>query len=80
MVFTAQKYGGYLVTNDGASKTQPGGILGAAARLAELGVRVITDVAACRLVEDRVRERDERARREAAELVVAVPDWVGLDG
>jgi hypothetical protein len=79
IVFTAQKYGGYLVTADGASKRQPGGILGARVKLADLGIRVLTDEEACTLVEERIQARDQRARNEAATTGAPLPDWVGRD-
>jgi hypothetical protein len=37
-LLTAKLAGGYFVTRDGASKTQPGGILGHKAELAALGI------------------------------------------
>lgn len=79
IVFNADKYGGILITADGGSRRQPGGILGAREGLHALGVRVLTDVEACTLVETRIRERDERARRDAVETGLPVPRWVGAD-
>lgn len=40
-LLTVKMSGGYFVTSDGASKTQPGGILGHRRQLAELGVEVL---------------------------------------
>lgn len=54
IVFNAQKNGGILVTTDGGSKSQPGGILGAQEALAALGIRVVTPEQACDLVEERL--------------------------
>jgi hypothetical protein len=79
IVFNAQKYGGHLVTADGASKRQPGGILGARVKLAGIGISVLTDEEACTLVDERIRARDERARYEAATTGAPLPDWVGQD-
>jgi hypothetical protein len=55
IIFNAYKYGRVLVTNDGASKRQPGGILGNAIKLAKLGVKVMTDREAVQLVEDKIQ-------------------------
>lgn len=41
-VYHAERLHWPLVTMDGASKTQPGGILGRSAELAQLGIEVIT--------------------------------------
>ncbi|OGR06425.1 MAG: hypothetical protein A3K23_00960 [Desulfobacca sp. RBG_16_58_9] len=43
IVFNAWKYGCILVTNDGGSRCQPGGILGNRDKLLELGIQVLTD-------------------------------------
>jgi len=79
IVFNAQKYGGRLVTADGGSRRQPGGILGAAAALAVLDIRVMTDAEACALVEDHLVRRDQIAREWAAYTGNPVPAWVGTD-
>jgi hypothetical protein len=79
VVFNATKYGAILVTADGASKRQPGGILGNRAGLAALGVQVMTDDEAVAHVRRKIHERDElavwRARRDGK----PVPAWVGAD-
>ena len=79
IVFNALKYGATLITNDGGSKRQPGGILGNRDRLADLGVRVMTPPEAVRLVRQRIAERDERARRSAERDGKRLPEWVGKD-
>ncbi len=79
VVFNAFKYGALLVTADGGSKTQPGGILGNRAPLAALGIRVATDAEAVALIEQKIRERDERAVWRAQRDGRPVASWVGRD-
>src|SRR5439155_12477126 len=45
--------------------------------LAELGLQVLTDAEAVAMVEDRIRERDDEARGDAAYDGEPVPWWVG---
>lgn len=80
IVFNASKYRAILVTADGGSRSQPGGILGNRDALAALGIQVMTDAEAVALVEERIRDRDEMARLVAAQEGVEVPRWVGTDG
>lgn len=79
IVFNASKYGAYLVTADGASRRQPGGILGAATALRELGIHVLTDEAACELVRSKLLDRDREAQKWAQSNGRPVPGWVGSD-
>ncbi|HYN81819.1 MAG TPA: hypothetical protein VES88_09990 [Gemmatimonadaceae bacterium] len=79
IVFNAKKYMRILVTADGGSNRQPGGILGNRATLAAIGVRVMTAAEAVALVEQKITERDDFARRLAAEVGVSLPQWVGQD-
>lgn len=74
IVFNAGKYGDILLTADGASKRQPGGILGKRTELAALGIRVMTDSEAVAFVEGLIRSRDERAREVARRTGLALPD------
>ena len=79
IVFNALKYTRILVTNDGDSKSQPGGILGHATELNALGIRVMRDSEAVRYVRDLLAQRDANAR-EVAELTgEPLPHWVGKD-
>lgn len=80
ILFNARKYGCILVTADGASRRQPGGILGNRDRLRdELGIQVLTDAEAVALVRGLIRERDDH-ERERQELTGApLPEWVGND-
>ncbi len=80
IVFNSAKYGYMLVTNDGGSKSQPGGILGNANRLKnELGIDVISDTEAVQLVKRKIRDRDVLCRIISAKNNQAIPDWVGND-
>ena len=79
IVFNAGKYGDCLVTADGASRRQPGGILGNRKKLQELGIRVMTDSEAVAFVEELIRYRDDRARSVSRNTGKALPSWVGRD-
>ncbi len=69
-----------LITNDGGSKRQPKGMLGNKERLLnEIGVKVISDTEAVELVEGKIIERDDRARRIAQRFCEPLPEWVGED-
>jgi hypothetical protein len=80
VVFNARKYACILVTNDGGSRRQPGGILGNRDKLLkELGVDILTDEEAVRLIRERIRERDDRERERCSIAGQPVPEWVGKD-
>ena len=79
IVFNAKKYGCVLVTNDGASRGQPGGILGHRQRLEALGVQILTDEEAVACVRELILRRDERERGRALATGEPLADWVGRD-
>lgn len=79
IVFNATKYMRTLITADGGSRRQPGGILGNRAALARIGVKVVTAEEAVALVKERIAQRDDRARQESAMDGVPLPPWVGQD-
>ncbi len=79
VVFNAKKYGATLVTADGGSRRQPGGILGNRAALSRLGVSVVTDDEAVVIVRRKIAERDARLRAKAARNGTVLPSWVGAD-
>jgi hypothetical protein len=79
IVFNAGKYLRPLITNDGGSKSQPGGILGNRTSLSAIGVSVLSPDEAAAQVEREIAFRDSSARRMAATLGVPVPPWVGED-
>jgi hypothetical protein len=78
--FNAKKYSRILVTMDGDSARQPGGILGNAERLrAEMGIDVMRPSEAVEMVRHAILQRDEYATRNCERLGVPVPWWVGKD-
>jgi hypothetical protein len=79
IVFNAGKYEKILVTNDGGSKRQPGGILGNREKLRLLGIQVMRDSEAVELVKHKIIERDEFARKIVSRTGAPLPDWVGKD-
>lgn len=79
VVFNAIKYEAILVTNDGGSKRQPGGILGNRENLQKLGAKILTDAEAVQLVQELIEKRDERARKHSERTGELLPDWVGKD-
>lgn len=79
IVFNAIKYDEILVTDDGGSRRQPGGILGNREVLAKLGARILTDEEAVSLVRRLIEERDARIRRCCERDGTPVPAWVGND-
>lgn len=79
IVFNAGKYHMPLITNDGASRNQPGGILGAQSQLRNMGIIVLRAEEAILEVETAIKLRDEMARRIHQEYGYELPDWVGKD-
>jgi hypothetical protein len=80
IVDDAIHYAAILVTTDGGSRTQPGGILGNRARLANLfGVRIVSPEEAVSLVREKLRERDAFNERVAREYGDELPNWTGKD-
>ena len=77
IVFNAGKYNHPLITKDGASKSQPGGILGNKKKLSALGIRVITPDEAVTQVRQAIQQRDDYARQWASVHREALPSWVG---
>lgn len=79
IVFNALKYSGFLITNDGASKSQPGGILGHKNELKALGITVMSDKEAVDYVKKLILQRDQRAVEKCRQSGESIPDWVGVD-
>ncbi|MHC4340377.1 MAG: hypothetical protein ACYSX0_09230 [Planctomycetota bacterium] len=79
IVFNAAKYQCILVTNDGGSRRQPGGILGNRGALRELGIQVLTDEEAVALVRQLISSRDQRERLRSERTGEPLPEWVGTD-
>lgn len=69
-----------LITNDGASKSQPGGILGHRAELKKkFGLTIMTDNEAVDFVQDLIYERDKSAHLLHEKFGLELPNWVGKD-
>ena len=78
IVCETAKYAAILVTADGASKTQPGGILGNRHKL-EGFVRILSPDEAVAFVRDKIRERDEFNTQFVKEFGGQLPTWTGKD-
>lgn len=80
IVCEAAKYQATLVTNDGASKSQPGGILGNRDKLQVIdGIKILSPTEAVELVKSKIKERDDFNKRVAEESGKTLPDWTGMD-
>lgn len=79
IVFNATKYSGYLITADGGSKSQPGGLLGHKSELRPLGVIVMADYEAVEWIKNLIARRDKRAINRHLKFGLPLPVWVGKD-
>ena len=79
IVFNAQKYGRILISNDGGSKRQPGGILGNCNNLSAIGIKILRDSESVELVKTKIIQRDKTANLVASVTGEEVPFWVGKD-
>ena len=68
-----------LVTDDGGSKRQPGGILGNRDALGQLGVKVMRDEEAVQYVIRQLLHRDRNAIDCWRVMGKPLPDWVNQD-
>jgi hypothetical protein len=78
IVFEAAKYAAILVTGDGGSKTQPGGILGNRDKLKDM-VKILSPEEAVDFVRSKIQERDGFNKRVVSELGGELPEWTGRD-
>jgi hypothetical protein len=78
IVCEAVKYAAILVTGDGGSKSQPGGILGNRHKLKDL-VQVLSPDEAVDFVRQKICKRDEFNVRIATEFGGELPSWTGHD-
>jgi hypothetical protein len=78
IVCEAAKYGAILVTADGASKSQRGGILGNRDKLRDM-VPIMSPDEAVDFVRSKIRERDDFNRRVCKEIGGELPPWTGRD-
>jgi hypothetical protein len=80
IVADAVHYAAILVTNDGGSKSQPGGVLGNRNALTQrFDIRILTADEAVAFVRAKIRERDEFNRQVVREFGGQLPDWTGQD-
>ena len=78
IVCEAAKYAAILVTGDGGSKTQPGGILGNRHKLKDL-VKILSPDEAVDFVRQKIQERDEFNIQFVKEFGGELPPWTGHD-
>ncbi len=78
IVCEAIEYQAILVTGDGDSKTQPGGILGNRHKLQDM-VQILSPDEAVDFVGKEIRKRDDFNRRVAAECGGELPSWTDQD-
>lgn len=78
IVCEAAKYEAILVTADGSSKTQPGGILGNREKLKDV-VQIRSPDEAISFVRQKIRERDEFNTQFVNEYGGELPPWTGQD-
>jgi hypothetical protein len=78
IVCEAAKYKAILVTGDGGSKTQRGGILGNRDKLKDV-VQILSPDEAVNYVRQKIRERDEFNARFVKECGGQLPPWAGKD-
>ncbi len=78
IVCDAIKWNAILITNDGGSKKQPGGILGNAHKLKDY-VQVMRDYAAVSFINEKIEERDIRSKKISKITGEKLPEWTGLD-
>lgn len=74
IVLDAMRYEAILVTSDGGSKRQPGGILGNREKLAGR-VKILSPEEAVEMVKEKIRARDEFNLRVARSRGLALPTW-----
>jgi len=79
ILFNARKYGCVLITNDGGSNRQPGGILGNREKLQKLGINVMTDKEAVEFIKQCIIERDNLERERSEFSGQPLTNWVGAD-
>lgn len=78
IVFEAAQYAAILVTADGGSRTQPGGILGNRDKLKDM-LEIRSPDEAVNFVRSKIQERDNFNKRVASEFGCEVPEWTGRD-
>lgn len=78
IVCEASRYQAILVTSDGASKSQPGGILGNRHKLKDV-VKILSPNETVIFVKQKIRERDDFNKKLIAKFGGTLPHWTGQD-
>lgn len=78
VVLGAAYYDCILITNDGDSKAQPGGILGRRQELAKINVTVMRADEAVQKVREKIMLRDAQIL-QASGFGAQIPEWYGKD-
>lgn len=78
IVYHAQHYQAILITNDGGSKRQPGGILGNAKKLNSI-VNIMNPTEAFQFIKAKINDRDEHNQEISKYTGKPVPEWSGYD-
>ena len=78
IVCEAEKYQAILITNDGASKSQPGGILGNRDKFSDR-IKIMNPMEAVQFVQGHIQQRDQFARQVSLAKGFSLPSWVGID-
>ncbi len=78
IVCDAKKWNAILITNDGGSKKQSGGIIGNAHKLKNY-VQIMRDHEAVEFINEKITVRDNRNRKIAELTGKALPEWTGQD-
>ncbi len=80
IVADAIHYAAILVTGDGGSRSQPGGMLGNREQLSErFGANILSPAEAVGFVREKIGERDAFNERAARETGGDLPVWTGRD-
>lgn len=78
IVYDAAYNQAILVTRDGGSRKQPGGILGNRNKLKDI-VKILSDSEAVEFIQNEINARDEFNRRVNKEFGIELPEWTGKD-
>jgi hypothetical protein len=80
IVADAIHYAAILVTNDGGSRSQPGGIRGHRDELEKrFALKILSADEAVAFAQAKIRERDDFNRQLVQEFGGALPEWTGQD-
>ena len=78
LVYEAAHWNAILITRDGGSNAQPGGILGNRAKLHNI-VQIMSDAEAMDFIRSKIADRDDFNRRVSKENGQTLPEWTGQD-